>query len=157
MRRGGLRILWGEGGTFFPNLKRGVTFFFQSLILNIFLKKVCNTRNQSASCTVEPLFVSLSNTTNTDLQRFCLIHKPHSSILKDLFINKYCTLFLFLQNLCPKLSSHLHHFFKLNHDPAKRPKRLTVLAKGTNYMSSSSSSSEAIPTSVMTKVFSSLP
>ena len=64
----------GGGGHIFPNLKRGVTFFFQSLILNIFLKKVCNTRNQSASCTVEPLFVSLSNTTNTDLQRFCLIH-----------------------------------------------------------------------------------
>ena len=43
-------------------------------------------------------FVSLSN---TDLQRFCLLHKPHSSILKDLFINKFCTLFLNLQNLCP--------------------------------------------------------
>ena len=80
---GGLKILWG-GPQFFPNLKRGGHVFFQSL-LNIFLKKVCNIRNQSASCTTEPLFVSLSN---TDLQRFCLIHKPHSSILKDLFINK---------------------------------------------------------------------
>ena len=75
----------GGGGTFFPNLKRGGHVFFQSLILNIFKKKVCNIRNQSARCTTEPLFVSLSN---TDLQRFCLIHKPHSSILKDLFINK---------------------------------------------------------------------
>ena len=75
MRRGGLKILWGGGGAhFFPNLKRGVTFFS-------FLKKVCNIRNQSASCTNEPLFVSLSN---TDFQ----IHKPHSSKLKDLFINK---------------------------------------------------------------------
>ena len=79
----------GGWGTFFPSLKRGGHVFFQSLILNIFLKKVCNIRNQSASCTTEPLFVSLSNTTNIDLQRFCLIHKPHSSILKDLFINKY--------------------------------------------------------------------
>ena len=73
------------GGTFFSEPKKGGSRFFQSLILNIFFKKVCNIRNQSASCTTEPLFVSLSN---TDLQRFCLIHKPHSSILKDLFINK---------------------------------------------------------------------
>ena len=71
------------GGTFFSDSKKRVLrFFFQSLILNIFLEKVCNIKNQSASCTAEPL-------SNTDLQRFCLIHnKPHSSILKDLFINK---------------------------------------------------------------------
>ena len=75
MRRGGLKILWG-GAHFFPNLKRKGHVFFQSLILNIFFKKkVCNIRNQSASCTTEPLFVSLSN---TDLQRFCLILKPHT-------------------------------------------------------------------------------
>ena len=74
------------GHAFFSEPKRGGGHvFFQSLILNIFLKKICNIRNQSASCTTEPLFVSLSN---TDLQRFCLIHKPHSSILTDLFINK---------------------------------------------------------------------
>ena len=78
---------WGGGGEahFFSEPKKDGSHFFQSLILNIFLKKVCNIRNQSASCTTEPLFVSLSN---TDMQRFCLIHKPHSSILKDLFINK---------------------------------------------------------------------
>ena len=72
------------GAHFFPNLKRGV-IFFPEFNIKYFLKKVCNIRNQSASCTTEPLFVSLSN---TDLQKFCLIHKPHSSILKDLFINK---------------------------------------------------------------------
>ena len=64
------------GAHFFPNLKGGGHVFFQSLILNIFLKKECNIRNQSASRTTEPLFVSLSN---MDLQIFCLIHKPHSS------------------------------------------------------------------------------
>ena len=74
----------GGGAHFFPNLKRGDHVFFQNLILNIFLKKVCNIRNLSACCTTEPLFVSLSN---TDLQRFCLIHELHGSILKDLFIN----------------------------------------------------------------------
>ena len=42
------------------------------------------------------------------------------------------------------LSSHLHQLFKLNHDPAKRPKRVIVLAKGTNCISSSSSSSDSI-------------
>ena len=49
------------------------------------------------------------------------------------------------------LSNHLHR------DPTKSPKRVTVLAKGTNCMSSSSSSSESIPTSVMTQVFFPLP
>ena len=89
MRKGGdgSEDFMGGGGTFFSDSKKRVLrFFFQSLILNIFLEKVCNIKNQSASCTAEPLFVSLSN---TDLQRFCLIHnKPYSSILKDLFINK---------------------------------------------------------------------
>ena len=34
------------GGTFFPEPKKGGSrFFFQSLILNVFLKKVCNIRN----------------------------------------------------------------------------------------------------------------
>ena len=32
------------------------------------------------------------------------------------------------------LSNRLHQLFKLNHDRAKRPKRVTVLAKGTNCM-----------------------
>ena len=66
MRRGVLKILWES--TFFPNLKREGHVLFQSLILNIFFKKVCNIRNQSASFTTEPLFVSLPN---MDLQRFC--------------------------------------------------------------------------------------
>ena len=74
MRRGGSEDFIG-GGTFFSEPKKGGHVFFQSLILNIFLKKVCNIRNQSVSCTTEPLFVSLSN---TDLERFCLIHKPHT-------------------------------------------------------------------------------
>ena len=63
------------GGTFFPNLKRGVTFFPEFNIKYLFFKKVCSIRNQSVSYTTELLFVSLSN---TDLQRFCLIHKPHT-------------------------------------------------------------------------------
>ena len=74
----------GGGHIFFSEPKKGDHVFFQNLILNIFLRKVCNIRNQSASCTTEPLFVSLSN---MDLQRFCLIHELHGSILKDLFIN----------------------------------------------------------------------
>ena len=46
------------GGTFFSDPKKeGHVFFFQSLILNVFFKKVCSIRNQSASCTTEPLFV----------------------------------------------------------------------------------------------------
>ena len=36
--RGGLKILWGEG-TYFSEPKKGVSRFFQSLILNIFFKK----------------------------------------------------------------------------------------------------------------------
>ena len=88
--RGSLKILCGGGGHIFSQPKRDHFFFFQSLILNLFLKKECNIRNQSASCTTEPLFVSLSNTA---LQIFCLIH--NSSILKDLFIKRctYCTVF----------------------------------------------------------------
>ena len=89
---GSLKILLG-GGHIFSEPKKGDHIFFQSLISNIFLKRVCNISNQSASCTTEPLFVSLSN---TDLQIFCLIHKPHSSKLKDQELNclesenKYC-------------------------------------------------------------------
>ena len=74
---GGSEDFMGRGPHFFPNLKRGGGHvFFQSLISNIFFKKrYANIRNQSISCTTEPLFFSLSN---TDLQRFCLIHKPHT-------------------------------------------------------------------------------
>ena len=63
----------GRGAHFFSNLKRkGSHFFPEFNIEYIYIfKKVCNIRNQSASCTTEPLFISLSN---TDLQRFCLIH-----------------------------------------------------------------------------------
>ena len=35
----------GGGRHIFPNLKRGDHVFFQSLILNVILKKVCNPRN----------------------------------------------------------------------------------------------------------------
>ena len=55
----------GEGSCFFPEFN-----------IEYFLKKGnAIIGNQSASCTTEPLFVSLSN---TDLQRFCLMHKPDS-------------------------------------------------------------------------------
>ena len=66
MRRGGgaSRFYGGGGAHFFPNLKLGITFFSEFNIKYLF-KKECNIRNQSASCTTEPLFVSLSN---TDLQ-----------------------------------------------------------------------------------------
>ena len=64
------------GDTFFSEPKKGGSRVFPEFnIKYFFLKKVCNIRNQSVSCTTEPLFVSLSN---TDLQRFCLIHKPHT-------------------------------------------------------------------------------
>ena len=67
--------MWGgRGGTFFLEPKKGggSHFFPEFNIEYIYIfKKVCNIRNQSASCTTEPLFISLSN---TDLQRFCLIH-----------------------------------------------------------------------------------
>ena len=56
MRKGGLKILWG-GAHFFPNLKGGSRF-----IPEFNIKYLCNIRNQSVSCTTEPLFVSLSNT-----------------------------------------------------------------------------------------------
>ena len=67
---GGLKILRG-GAHFFPTLKRGAQVFFPEFNIKYFFKKVCYIRNQSTSCTTEQLFVSLSN---TNLQRFCLIH-----------------------------------------------------------------------------------
>ena len=44
---GGSEDFMGGGAHFFPNLKRGggSRFFFQSLTLHVFLKKVCNIRN----------------------------------------------------------------------------------------------------------------
>ena len=81
-RRGGGEsedFIGGEG-TFFLNLKRGDHIFFPEFNIKYFFKKGMQISNQSASCTTEPLFVSLSN---TDLQIFCLIHKPHSSKLKN--------------------------------------------------------------------------
>ena len=71
MRRGGLKILWGGGGTFLSEPKKGGSRFLPEFNIKYLLKKVCNIRNQ----TTEALFVSLSN---TELQRFCLIHKPHT-------------------------------------------------------------------------------
>ena len=64
--RGGSENFMG-GAHFFLNLKGG-SHFFPEFNIKYFLKKVCSIRNQSASCTTEPLFVSLSN---TDLQIFC--------------------------------------------------------------------------------------
>ena len=98
MRRGGSEDFMGGGGTFFSEPKKGGHVFFQNLILNIFLKKVCNIRNQSASCATEPLLVSLSN---TDLQRFCFYISHTVQYSKICLLIKYCKLFLNLQNLCP--------------------------------------------------------
>ena len=78
MRRGGGSEDFIGGAYFFLNLKRGGggSRFFPEFNIEYFFKKGNSIiRNQSASCTTEPLFVSLSN---TDLQRFSLIHKPHS-------------------------------------------------------------------------------
>ena len=97
-RRGGGSEDFMGGAHFFPNLKRGGHVFIQNLILNIFLKKVCNIRNQSASCATEPLLVSLSN---TDLQRFCFYISHTVQYSKICLLIKYCKLFLNLQNLCP--------------------------------------------------------
>ena len=58
----------GGGVTFFSEPKKGGSRFFPEFnIKYFFLKRYAIIRNQSASCTTEPLFVSLSN---TDLQRF---------------------------------------------------------------------------------------
>ena len=60
------------GGHIFSEPKKeggGVTFFPEFNIECFFKKRYAIIRSQSASCTTEPLFVSLSN---TDLQRFCL-------------------------------------------------------------------------------------
>ena len=70
MRRGGGRSeeFIGGGVTFFSEPKKGESRFFPEFnIKYFFLKRYAIIRNQSASCTTEPLFVSLSN---TDLQRF---------------------------------------------------------------------------------------
>ena len=55
------------GGHIFPQPKRGGSRFFLEFNIKYFFKNGM----QFASCTTEPLFVSLSN---TDLQIFCLIH-----------------------------------------------------------------------------------
>ena len=49
-------FMGGGGAHIFSRTLKGASRFFS------FLKKVCNIRNQSASCTNEPLFISLSNT-----------------------------------------------------------------------------------------------
>ena len=73
----------GGGGHIFSDPKKGCHVIFPEFNIKYFFKKVCSIRNQSASCTTEPLFVSLSN---TDLQRFCLTHVKATQFNTQSFI-----------------------------------------------------------------------
>ena len=130
MRRGGGGLKSLREIHFFSNLKRMGVHFFQSLILNFFFKK--GMQYQKSECKLY-YWATVCFSFKYGLAKI-LFNKPHSSILKDLFINKI--LYTISQpTKFMSLSSHLHQVFKLNHDPAKRPKHVTVLAKGTNCMS----------------------